>query len=911
MPYYWDPQQQISLPVPAGGMPGGGYGGGGGLFGGLMGGGQPQYGGLIGAAGGGLGNTDALMEALIRRQLEQSMRPDFSKMAAAFAQAAMPSRYPIPMGAALGMAAGAMSAGDTDGTKALQSLKMLQELQLAKRKAGWIDKFLADEGTGGTGQAIRAALAPSLPGVTPLSSTGRPAGGTVPPKPLIPRVPLSDVTTGDLSPSYGEVPTDETTTPGDAELGGGGGTPAMPARPQAALTGSAWEVANNNFGGLRKPGVIAGPSQGGFQSFATPAEGVAAISNQLDRYASGATTGKPLTTIRQIVSTWAPPHENPTEALIARASRIVGADPDAPLDVSNPQVKAKLIEATIANEQGGRVPVARDLISRVAASNAAPTASSSVSIPPPRLDPNAWYNQPVTRSVFRDPSVDPGSVPAAERLRQSILGSLAGGSPIVDPSQSPTAAVRGGLPPQDEVISSGNRPALPGLLQAQYSTVPGVDPSQSPAVALGGGAPTPPVPPPAAPGAPMAPGQPQPGVTIPTVPTPGNLDPTKIQNLMVDLARKSAMAEALGLPNVYGPMIQVLQNSPQYKAMVEHATEGAKLPFQYAQPQYNLPLQTQLETMKQQAAALGKWLSPEADVALQKAMKEAEQAAILKREQDMARFNVDPNAIGAPSAAPQQTGPGYSEPLPTKRGTIIPPHADAAPIVGSPKELEQRQTGKGGWAETQSEWNNNLTALRKVQQTALAVADVMKSYQTGSFAGELSDIRAKLKAVGIHLPESIAGDPAAAQKIIKDNFSQTITSLKGFDANPAVYQIKLAFENWANTNLQPEANLSILSKAVGTSEWQEQMVHDFAEAKKYGWRDPGDFMRAWGARPENSLQAFIDRASQKIGPLAGAPQSPSASGLPTGVPQGSKQIGTFNGDPVFELPDGSRKVLRK
>jgi hypothetical protein len=141
---------------------------------------------------------------------------------------------------------------------------------------------------------------------------------------------------------------------------------ASDARPTAGLTGSAWEIANNNFGGLRRPGVVAGPSQGGFQSFETPEQGLAAISRQLDRYATGATTGRPLTTIREIVSTWAPPHENPTAALIARASRIVGADPDAPLDVSNPQIKAKLIEATIANEQGGRVPVDRELINSVA-----------------------------------------------------------------------------------------------------------------------------------------------------------------------------------------------------------------------------------------------------------------------------------------------------------------------------------------------------------------------------------------------------------------------------------------------------------------------------------------------------------------------------------------------------------------
>jgi hypothetical protein len=117
---------------------------------------------------------------------------------------------------------------------------------------------------------------------------------------------------------------------------------------------------------MRIPGVNATPTQGGFQSFSTPEQGLAAISRQLDRYASGATTGRPLTTIRDIVSTWAPPSENPTETLIQRAERVMGVGRSVPLDLSNPATKAKLIEATIRIEQDDRLPVDPSLISKVA-----------------------------------------------------------------------------------------------------------------------------------------------------------------------------------------------------------------------------------------------------------------------------------------------------------------------------------------------------------------------------------------------------------------------------------------------------------------------------------------------------------------------------------------------------------------
>jgi len=128
------------------------------------------------------------------------------------------------------------------------------------------------------------------------------------------------------------------------------------------------EVATNNFAGMRQPGAPAagGPraNPAGWQQFPTPEAGVAGISSQLDRYASGATTGKPLTTLRQIVSTWAPPNENPTAQLIASASKITGYAPDQPLDLKNPEVKAKVTEALIRNEQGGKLPIDQATIAR-------------------------------------------------------------------------------------------------------------------------------------------------------------------------------------------------------------------------------------------------------------------------------------------------------------------------------------------------------------------------------------------------------------------------------------------------------------------------------------------------------------------------------------------------------------------
>lgn len=129
-----------------------------------------------------------------------------------------------------------------------------------------------------------------------------------------------------------------------------------------------WEVQNNNFAGMRIPGVNAGPNSGGFQSFSNPEDGLMKLKWQLERYASGETTGKPLNTLNGIISTWAPPKENDTKSLIERASKVMGVKPTQQLNLSDPSVMAKTMEAMIRGEQGGKLPVDQELINKVAQS---------------------------------------------------------------------------------------------------------------------------------------------------------------------------------------------------------------------------------------------------------------------------------------------------------------------------------------------------------------------------------------------------------------------------------------------------------------------------------------------------------------------------------------------------------------
>lgn len=191
-----------------------------------------------------------------------------------------------------------------------------------------------------------------------------------------------------------------------------------------------WEVKHNNFGGIRKAGVTAGPNAGGFESFATPQDGVSAIVQKLHRWSTEGVatemnpTGGPLQSLRQIITVWAPPNENDTTDLIARASKLTGFAPDDRLDLNQPSTMAKVTEAIIRNEHGGKLPVSPTIIANAAGQTTGfSLANDNAQITNPALvrlasnDPDQLIPQPARPLPKIDralPPLDQGEVPDAQ-----------------------------------------------------------------------------------------------------------------------------------------------------------------------------------------------------------------------------------------------------------------------------------------------------------------------------------------------------------------------------------------------------------------------------------------------------------------------------------------------------------------
>ncbi|MGP3594307.1 hypothetical protein [Vagococcus sp. WN89Y] len=105
-------------------------------------------------------------------------------------------------------------------------------------------------------------------------------------------------------------------------------------------------IRNNNPGNLRNAPNTVGYS-GGFPTFASSSDGLSALARQLTLYG-----GRGKNTLNEIISTYAPPQENNTQAYIDHVSEITGFKPGQRLDLSDPVVMQALMAAIVKHENG-------------------------------------------------------------------------------------------------------------------------------------------------------------------------------------------------------------------------------------------------------------------------------------------------------------------------------------------------------------------------------------------------------------------------------------------------------------------------------------------------------------------------------------------------------------------------------
>ncbi|NRN30596.1 lytic transglycosylase catalytic [Photorhabdus heterorhabditis] len=144
-----------------------------------------------------------------------------------------------------------------------------------------------------------------------------------------------------------------------SDIPGMPGAPTPPPSPEYSERG----LRNNNPGNLNFVGqrgaALENPG-GRFARFETAFDGLRALSRQLTLYAS-----RGLTTIRDIITKYAPPEENDTEDYIAFLTKWLSVDPDAQLNLQDPNTLTAMMSGIIQRENG-RNPYNSELINKAA-----------------------------------------------------------------------------------------------------------------------------------------------------------------------------------------------------------------------------------------------------------------------------------------------------------------------------------------------------------------------------------------------------------------------------------------------------------------------------------------------------------------------------------------------------------------
>lgn len=169
----------------------------------------------------------------------------------------------------------------------------------------------------------------------------------------------------------------------------GAAHPTAPSSPAAAPTPAGAPAANgasqprgirnNNPGNLNYVGQAGATRESGpngrFAVFQSAEDGLQALAHQLRLYAQ-----RGINSVRAIISKFAPPSENNTQAYISSVSKGLGVDANASLDLNDPRVVQGLMNAIIRVENGKNPYSAEQIASASAVRGSSGTAAAAAPV---------------------------------------------------------------------------------------------------------------------------------------------------------------------------------------------------------------------------------------------------------------------------------------------------------------------------------------------------------------------------------------------------------------------------------------------------------------------------------------------------------------------------------------------------
>jgi hypothetical protein len=144
------------------------------------------------------------------------------------------------------------------------------------------------------------------------------------------------------------------------------------------------------------------------------------------------------------------------------------------------------------------------------------------------------------------------------------------------------------------------------------------------------------------------------------------------------------------------------------------------------------------------------------------------------------------------------------------------------------------------------------------------LADLMQTYETGSFAQRKAEFAASLRGAGIPVRDTDTANPAAFQTFLKNATANVFDNAKALGGRILVSEINGLTKANANPEMQPEANRAILGQAIGLLDHQDKHFNDYFSWKRQNPNayDPTEFETKW--TKENPVKGFTTKAEQGI-----------------------------------------------
>ena len=221
---------------------------------------------------------------------------------------------------------------------------------------------------------------------------------------------------------------------------------------------------------------------------------------------------------------------------------------------------------------------------------------------------------------------------------------------------------------------------------------------------------------------------------------------------------------------------------------------------------------------------------------------------------------------------PTPGGPTYKVPkssLMNQPGVGSPPGSamDAAAaanpaITKQPGFYEDKQKDI---AKDETEMVQQYKTRQLSRQRLQAIANILQTYQPGAFAEQKADIIAKLRGVGIPVPDTATANPAAFQEFTKNATANIFNDVKGVGGGRVLAtEIDQLSKANASPGLQPAAAASIIGQGTGLLDYMDAHDKDY-----FAWKrlhpntvDTSEFEMPWAEK--NPASKYVDAATKGV-----------------------------------------------